>query len=55
MVLVVAGNDALSTVKAQDADLTADEYMIFRDGESPVKGFIAARIAPPGQRASAGK
>jgi len=55
MVLVVAGNDALSTVKAQDADLTADEYMIFRDGESPVKGFIAARVAQSGQRASAGK
>jgi len=55
MVLVVAGNDALSTVKAQGADLTSDEYMIFRDGESPVKGFIVAHTASSGQRAQAGK
>jgi hypothetical protein len=40
MVLVIAGNDALSTVKAQKADLTADEYVIFRDGDQPVEGFI---------------
>lgn len=40
MVLVVAGNDALSTVKAQRADLSADEYVIFRDGDQPIKGFI---------------
>jgi Phospholipase B len=40
MVLVVAGNDALSTVKAEKADLTADEYVIFRDGDQPIKGFI---------------
>jgi hypothetical protein len=40
MVLVVAGNDALSTVKAQKADLSADEYVIFRDGDQPLKGFI---------------
>jgi len=39
MVLVVAGNDALSTVKAEKADLTADEYVIFRDGDQPMKGF----------------
>ncbi len=40
MVLVVAGNDALSTVKAQKADLSADEYVIFRDGDQPIQGFI---------------
>jgi Phospholipase B len=40
MVLVVAGNDALSTVKAQKADLAADEYMIFRDGDQPIDGFL---------------
>lgn len=45
MVLVVAGNDALSTVKAQGAEPAADEYVIFRDGEDPIKGFIAH--APP--------
>jgi hypothetical protein len=41
MVLVVAGNDALSTVKAQSAQLPADEYVIFRTGGEPTKGFIA--------------
>jgi Phospholipase B len=40
MVLVVAGNDALTTVKAQKADLPADEYVIFRDGDEPIQGFI---------------
>jgi len=40
MVLVVAGNDALSTVKAQGAELTANEYMIFRDGDPPLQGFL---------------
>lgn len=40
MVLVVAGNDALGTVKAQRADLSADEYVIVRDGDQPIKGFI---------------
>jgi len=44
MVLVVAGNDALSTVKAQKADLSADEYVIFRDGGQPIKGFIAHNL-----------
>jgi hypothetical protein len=44
MVLVVAGNDALSTVKAQKADLTADEYVIFRDGDPPMKGFLAHNL-----------
>jgi hypothetical protein len=40
MVLVVAGNDALGTVQAQRADLSGDEYVIFRDGDQPIKGFI---------------
>ncbi len=40
MVLVVAGNDALSTVKAEKTDLSADEYVIFRDGDQKMKGFI---------------
>ena len=44
MVLVVAGNDALSTVKAQKADLSADEYVIFRDGDPPIKGFTAHNL-----------
>ena len=41
MVLIVAGNDALSTVKAQGIDLTGSEYTIFKDGEDPVKGFLS--------------
>jgi hypothetical protein len=45
MVLLVAGNDALSTVKAQNAELTADQYIIFRDGNSPLKGFLAPGMA----------
>jgi hypothetical protein len=40
MVLVVAGNDALSTVKAQGAELTASEFLVFRDGDTPVQGFL---------------
>jgi hypothetical protein len=40
MVLVIAGNDALSTVKAQNTDLTPHEYIVFRDGDNPVKGFL---------------
>lgn len=49
MVLVVAGNDALSTVKAQGTDLTDSQYAIFVDGESPVKGFLE----PSGRSAGA--
>ena len=45
MVLLVAGNDALSTVKAQSIELTADQYIIFRDGNSPAKGFLARGTA----------
>jgi Phospholipase B len=40
MILVVAGNDALSTVKSQSADLVADEFVIVKDGDKPIKGFI---------------
>jgi len=53
MVLVVAGNDALSTVKAQGTALTGDQYIIFRDGDHPVKGFLA-RTRPSTQRAHVG-
>jgi hypothetical protein len=52
MVLLVAGNDSLSTVKAQNIELTADQYIIFRDGKSPLKGFLA-RSATSVQRARA--
>ena len=41
MVLMVAGNDALSTVKAQATDLPSDEYVVFKDGEKPLEGFLA--------------
>ena len=40
MVLVVAGNDALSTVKAQNTELTAHQFILIRDGDSPVRGFL---------------
>ncbi|MGO9863820.1 MAG: C45 family autoproteolytic acyltransferase/hydolase [Terriglobales bacterium] len=43
MILVVAGNDALSTVKAQKQDLSAVEYMIVEDGRETMKGFIHER------------
>jgi hypothetical protein len=48
MVLIVAGNDALSTAKSQKADLPADEYLILRDGDEPLKGFIRHNSTPPG-------
>jgi hypothetical protein len=53
MVLLVAGNDALSTVKAQNVELTSDQYIIFRDGKSPLKGFLA-RSTTSVQQARAG-
>jgi hypothetical protein len=40
MVLVSAGNDALSTVKTQKLDFSPDQYVIFRDGGEPVRGFV---------------
>jgi len=42
MVLVVAGNNALSTVKAEGADLSADNYIIFRTDANPTKGFTTS-------------
>jgi hypothetical protein len=45
MVLVVAGNAALSTVKSQNVDLPADEYMIVEGGDAPVTGFIRHNAA----------
>ncbi len=53
MVLIIAGNDALSTVKAQSTDFTAHEYIVFRDGDTPEKGFLDHR-APNLQRAGTG-
>ena len=53
MVLVVAGNDALRTVKAQRAEAPA-EYAIFDDGSPTRTGFIGygatAGAAPEGRR-----
>lgn len=54
MVLVFAGNDALSTVKSQDVELSADQYIVFRDGEPAVKGFLAP-LPPSTERAHIGK
>jgi Phospholipase B len=53
MVLVIAGNDALSTVKAQDTELSAHQYIVFRDGDSPIRGFLDS-ATPSIQRARAG-
>jgi len=51
MVVVVAGNDALSTVKAQSERLAADEYVILRAGSELSKGFrtgsVGVGLAPP--------
>jgi Phospholipase B/Carbohydrate binding domain len=52
MVLVIAGNDALSTVRAEYADFPADQYMIFRDGGDPTRGFVAK--APTRQATGSG-
>ncbi len=53
MVVVLAGNDALSTVKAQNTELTSHQYIVFRDGDRPVKGFLAPGKSSV-QRARAG-
>ena len=53
MVLIFAGNDALSTVKAQDVELTAHQYIVFRDGDRPVRGFLAP-LPPSTERAHIG-
>ena len=51
MVLIVAGNNALSTVKAQSSELSADEYVIVRDGGELTKGFVASVQAAQDQHA----
>ena len=51
MVLTVAGNDALRTVKASRLEAPA-EYVLLDDGNPPRNGFIepvAAAAEPPGQ------
>lgn len=48
MVLIVAGNAALSTVKAADADLSADEYIVFRTDGDASHGFRAQPIQGAG-------
>jgi len=53
MVLIVAGNDALSTVKAEGMEMTAHEFIVFRDGDAPARGFLD-HGASPAQRAHAG-
>ncbi len=40
MILVLAGNGALSTVKAEKADLSNDEYEILEDGAESTRGFV---------------
>ena len=47
MVLVVAGNDALSTVKAEGADLSSDEYLVLNDAGH--KGGFLAHAASSAQ------
>ena len=51
MVLVVAGNDALRTVKAAAALGGAAEYVVLDDGNPPSSGFIglSAKAAPRAQ------
>ena len=39
MVLIVAGNAVLSTVKAVDVDLSADEYIVFQTDGDAMRGF----------------
>ena len=53
MVQVVAGNDALSTVKAQNTELTAHQFIVFRDDEKPERGFLD-QATSSAQRAGAG-
>ncbi len=40
MVLVIAGNDALRTVKAAEAGVGGAEYMVLDDGNAPRTGFL---------------
>ena len=39
MVLVLAGNDALRTVKAQKTELPETQFLIVHGTGEPVKGF----------------
>ena len=58
MVLIVGGNDALTTVKLQKSDLPDTQYLILQDSGEPLKGFIrhassaALNPAPPAKSAS---
>ena len=45
MVFVAAGNDALSTVKTQKVDFSSHQYVIFRDGGEPVRGFFRSETS----------
>jgi hypothetical protein len=55
MILVLAGNDALSTVKTEKIDLSNDEYEISEDGDASVRGFIhVGPTAQPAPGAAAG-
>ena len=54
MVLVVAGNAALSTVKTQKADLTADEYEVVGESDKPIRGFLK-QSSTVAQAAGAGR
>jgi len=40
MVLIVGGNDALTTVKLQKADLPDTQYLILQESGESLKGFI---------------
>ena len=53
MVLIVAGNDALSTVKTQKADLPPDEYVIVGESDKPVRGFLKQTSTVTQARATA--
>lgn len=50
MVLIVAGNDALSTVKAEAESLSANEYIVLKSDGDATRGFLAQ----PAQAASSG-
>jgi len=49
MVLVIAGNDALRTLKASRTSGPA-EYVIYKDGDPPALGFIGEGAAPGRER-----
>ena len=45
MVLVIAGNDALRTVKAADAGVGAAQYQLIDDGNPTRSGFLGMKAA----------